>query len=348
MSTGILKRPPSHLWVVLLAAVLSGCAATPQRPAISPTPTVGAGQIMEGVVARNDRFVVLVARRGDSLRTLAQHYLGDADKDWIIAEFNGITQATPGQELVIPLTAVNPVGVYSDGYQTVPILSYHRFGPKPGRMVVTPAAFTEQMAYLARNDYRVIRLADLIGFLEGKKPLPRRAVVITIDDGYASTYQYAYPLLKKYRFPATAFVYSDFVTASDALNWDQMQEMVASGLIDIQPHSKTHANLIVRFAGESEEQYVARLDTEIITPLTLLRQRLQVPIISFAYPYGDANKHVVERLAQARYRLGVTVNPGGTPFFAYPLMLHRSMIFGEDDLDAFKSKLHIYTELRLR
>lgn len=335
---------PSHLWAALLAVVLSGCAATLH----SPMSAEGTGERVPGIVAQNDRFVVLVARRGDSLRTLAQRYLGDADKDWMIAEFNGITRATPDQELVIPLIAVNPMGVYNDGYQTVPILSYHRFGSKPGRMVVTPQAFAEQLAYLARNDYRVIRLTDLIEFLEGKKPLPRRAVVITIDDGYASTYRYAYPLLKKHGFPATAFVYSDFVTSSDALNWDQMQEMVASGLIDIQPHSRTHANLIVRLAGESEEKYVERLDSEILTPLTILRQRLKAPIISFAYPYGDANKHVVERLAQARYRLGLTVNPGGNPFSAYPFMLHRNMIFGEDDLDAFKAKLHVYTKLRLR
>lgn len=307
-----------------------------------------ADRTVEGVVAQNDRFIVLIARRGDSLRSLAQRYLGDADKDWMIAEFNDITRTTPGQELVIPLIAVNPVGVYGNGYQTVPILCYHRFGPKPGRMVVTPEAFAEQLAYLARNDYRVIRLADLIGFLEGKNPLPQRAVVITIDDGYTSSYQYAYPLLKKYRFPATTFVYSDFIGASDALNWDQMQEMVASGLINIQPHSKTHANLAIRLAGESEGKYVERLESEILTPLSILRQRLQVPISSFAYPYGDTNERVLERLNQARYRLGLTVNPGGNPFFAYPLMLHRNMIFGEDDLDAFKSKLHVYTVIPLR
>lgn len=339
-----LKMAANHLWFALLAAALSGCVAAPQFPAT----VVGAAPIASGVVAQNDRFVVLVARGSDSLRSLAQRYLGDADKDWMIAEFNGITRATPGQELVIPLIAINPVGVYSNGYQTIPILSYHRFGPKPGRMVVTPAAFAEQLAYLARNDYRVIRLTDLIEFLEGKKPLPRRAVVITIDDGYASTYRHAYPLLKKHGFPATAFVYSDFVTASDALNWDQMQEMVASGLIDIQPHSRTHANLIVRLAGENEEKYVERLDSEILTPLTILRQRLKAPIISFAYPYGDANKHVVERLTRAHYRLGLTVNPGGNPFFAHPLMLDRNMVFGEDNIATFKSKLQIYSELRLK
>ena len=331
--------------LTLLAAVLAGCAAPPQH-AVHPAASVT--QLVAGVIAQNSRFVVLVARPGDSLRTLAQRYLGDSGKDWLIADFNGVTRVSPGQELVIPLIEVNPVGVYSDGYQAVSILCYHRFGAKEGRLVVTPEAFAEQLAYLARNDYRVIPLTDLIRFLEGKKSLPKRAVVITIDDGYASSYKYAYPLLKKYRFPATAFIYSDFIGASDALSWDQMQEMMASGLIDVQPHTKTHANLTVRLAGESEEKYVERLDNEILVPQTILRQRLQAPASSLAYPYGDANKRVVERLEQARYRLGLTVNPGGNPFFAYPLMLYRNMVFGEDGIEAFKTKLHVYTEMPLQ
>lgn len=344
MSTGNRKEPYSRLRHTLFAAVLSGCASPPT--ADQPAPPEA--RPVAGVVAQNSRFVVVVARDDDSLRALAQRYLGDAGKDWLIAEFNGVTRASPGAALAIPLFAVNPVGVYRDGYQTVPILSYHRFGPKAGRMVVTPEAFAAQLAYLAGNDYRVVRLSDLAEFLAGKKPLPRRAVVITIDDGYASTYQYAYPLLKKYNFPVTAFVYSDFVTASIALNWDQMREMVASGLVDIQPHSKTHTNLTARLNDEDERKYVERLDSEILTPLTVLRHQLQVPVNSFAYPYGDANELIVQRLALAGYRLGVTVNRGGNAFFAHPFMLRRNMIFGQDDLDEFKAKLHFYTEIRLQ
>ena len=85
------------------------------------------------------------------------------------------------------------------------------------------------MEYLARNGYRVIPLAQLARFLDGKEPLPRKSVVITIDDGYRSTYEIAYPILKKYGFPATVFLYSDFVGAADAMTWAQMKEMVALG-----------------------------------------------------------------------------------------------------------------------
>ena len=88
---------------------------------------------------------------------------------------------------MVPLKAVNRPGVYADEYQTVPILSYHRFGPGGGKMVISPASFAAQLDWLARNDYRVIPLSQLVGYLAGKEMLPRRAVVITIDDGYEST-----------------------------------------------------------------------------------------------------------------------------------------------------------------
>ena len=58
-------------------------------------------------------------------------------------------------------------------------------------------------------------------------------MAITIDDGYRSTYEIAYPVLRKHGFPATVFLYTDFVGAADALTWPQMKEMAASGLIGL-------------------------------------------------------------------------------------------------------------------
>ena len=51
--------------------------------------------------------------------------------------------------------------------------------------------------------------------------------------------------------------------------------------------------------------------------------------------------HVLEVLTRQQYELGVTVNPGGNGFFAQPLMLRRTMIFGDHDMDAFKAKLQL-------
>ena len=188
-------------------------------------------------------------------------------------------------------------------------------------MTVTPSSFEAQMRYLAQNGYTVIPMARLGDFLEGKTALPRKSVVITIDDGYRSTYDIAWPILKKHGFPATVFLYTDFVGASDALTWAQMKEMSASGLIDIQPHSKTHSNLTMKLADENAARYRERIRREVETPVDTIRERLGEPTVTYAFPYGDVNETVVEYLRGKGVKLGVTVTPGGNAFFAPPPML---------------------------
>jgi peptidoglycan/xylan/chitin deacetylase (PgdA/CDA1 family) len=351
--------------LVFTIAALAGCATappptppgpapaptarSPTPPAVTPPPPPSPPKASpERVIVRDARFIVYNPRSGDTLRSLARDYLGDADRYWEIADFNGVETAEPDQPLVIPLQHRNPIGVFSSGYQIVPILAYHRFGHQASKMEVPVEEFAEQLQYLADNDYRVVRLRDIEEFLAGKGALPSRAVVITMDDGYASTYKYAFPLLKQHGFPATLFVYTDFIGARDALSWAQMREMVASGLIDIQAHSKTHANLVYRLPGESDERYRDRMDVEARVPRATLERMLPVKVDTFAYPYGDASDALIERLRKREYRMAVTVNSGGNAFFADPLLLQRSMILGDQDLDTFKAKLQVFREVDLR
>lgn len=322
-------------WLVVALAVHACTAPAPRPPAAEPAPRTESGALL----ARNDEFAIVVAGPGDSLATLAQQYLGDSRKAWRIAEYNGIAETRLGQSVVIPLVSRNPIGVHVDGYQTVPVLCYHRFGSRASKLTVTPAAFSAQMAYLAQNGYHVLPLARLAEFLAGKEPLPKKTVVITIDDGYRATYDIAFPILKKHGFPATVFLYSDFVGAGDALSYAQMKELIASGLIDIQPHSKTHSNLTLRLPDETDAKYRDRLRSEVDAPINVLQERLALPSVAYAYPYGDVNEIVVDLLARKGVTLGMTVTPGGNGFFAYPYMLRRSMVFGNEDLDSFKAKL---------
>ncbi len=82
------------------------------------------------------------------------------------------------------------------------------------------------------------------------------------------------------------------------------------------------------------------MDLEARAPREAIERRLpQQPVLDYAYPFGDANDTVLEAMARNHYRLAVTVNPGGNPFYAQPLMLRRTMIFGNYDLDAFKARL---------
>ena len=322
-----------------VGGLLAACGTPPQAPGAPDAAPAAAVPARGQVLGRNQRFLVYQPAAGDTLRSIAANFLGSEERYWAIADFNGIARAEPGQPLVVPLKPANTTGVRADEYQTVPILAYHRFGTGSGKMVVSPANFAAQLDYLARNDYRVIPLGQLVGYLAGKQALPQRAVVITIDDGYESTYRHAFPLLRKYGFPATVFVYTDFVGSGEALSWAQLQELAASGLIDIQAHSKSHRNLIDRVAAESDQQYRQGLEQEARAPREILERRLPVQVRHYAFPFGDANDVVLDVLARQQYQLAVTVTPGGNPFFAQPLMLHRTMIFGDHGIDAFKARL---------
>jgi peptidoglycan/xylan/chitin deacetylase (PgdA/CDA1 family) len=340
---------PGLRLLAFISLLIAGCATPPppQEPVSAAPEAVDPGP-RPGVIARNERFVIYHPGTDDTLASLALQFLGSEAAAWKIADFNGISSIEPGKAIAIPLRPLNPMAIWPEGYQTVPVLTYHRVGARTNRMEVTTRQLDEQFAFLAKQGYRVVRLSELADFLAGKRELPKRAVVLTFDDGYTSTYEHAYPLLKKYGFPATVFLYTNFIGAKDALTWPQIREMAGSGLVDFQPHSRTHANLIVRLSGETDHQYRERLDTEIRAPRDLIRRSLSSEVIYYAYPYGDANDLVLERLSQADFRLGLTVNPGGNASFAFPLMLRRTMVFGDRGLDAFKAALEVFKEIGAR
>ena len=326
-------------------APAGGADGEPRAGAGAAAPAAAAPVASGEVLGRSERLAIYNPRADDTLASIAARFLGGAENAWVIGDFNGISKPEAGQPLVVPLKTLNPLGVAADGVQTVPILCYHRFGSPAatagwgGKMTMSPANFAAQLDWLARNDYHVIRLAQLQAFLDGKQALPKRSVVITFDDGYESVYRHALPLLRKYNFPATLFVYTDFIGAGDALSWAQLQELSGSGLVSVQAHSKTHRNLIERSAGDTDTSYRQMLELEARAPREALERKLSAPVRQYAYPYGDANEAVLDVLGRQQYQLAVTVNPGGNAFYAQPLMLRRTMIYGDHDLEAFKARL---------
>lgn len=342
-------RSFTALWAglsVCAVALLAGCAV-PAAVAPQDGPPAhrhDATPPAEGeVVGRNDRLLVYMPRTGDTLQGIAARFLGGAERAWQIAEVNDdLSRPVPGRPLVVPLSMPNPLGVGVDGVQTVPILCYHRVGSARSKMVVSPAQFEAQLEWLSRNGWQVVSLREVAEFLAGRRALPQRSVAITFDDGYESVHRFAYPLLKRFGMPATLFVYTDFIGSRDALSWAQMSEMQASGLIDIQAHSKSHRNLAERGANESDAAYRKSLELELNTPQRLIERALAAQnhkVRHMAYPYGDANEAVIETMPGAGYELGLTVQPGGNPFYAPPLLLRRTMIFGDHTVDDFKARL---------
>ena len=290
------------------------------------------------LLGEDDDFAVVMAGEGETYARLAQAFYGDAQLAWRIEDANPGRALNVGDEVVIPKRENNRIGVWADGYQTVPILSYHRFGDNKGRISVTREQFEQQMDYLADNGFHVVSLADAAAFLRGEKALPRKSVVLTIDDGYQSVYQIAFPVLAAHGYRATVVIYSDYI-GRGGLTWPQMKEMVESGLISFQPHSQSHADLTVRQPDERVDDYLRRLAGEVENPGRVLNKRLPEPVFGYAYPYGAVNRPVVDQLQRNGYQLGATVKRGANPAFAFPYDLKRTMIYKADTLDDFAAAL---------
>lgn len=167
------------------------------------------------------------------------------------------------------------------------IFVYHRFGD--GRYPSTnipSAVFAAQLDYLRQQQIPVVSLATVVAALQGKHPLPEHAVVLTVDDAYASFLEQAMPLLRKYGYPVTLFVNSDNVGQSDYLSWEQLRRLVKEG-VEIGNHSASHAYLLERHRGETTAEWERSVREDISKAQTVLREKIGVTPRLFAYPYGE-------------------------------------------------------------
>ncbi len=293
-------------------------------------------------------FFVTIARTGDTTADIAGRLLGDPRKAWMIEDFNHTATITTGQEVIVPKRPWNPSGVESTGYQLVPVLTYHDIGPQAkGRLLIGVKSFEEQMRYLKEQGYRVISLSEFHEFLSLRRQLPRRAVVITFDDGYKSFVQYAYPVLKELGFTATLFVYTDYVGAGrNALSWEALKKLADEGF-QVEGHSKTHSDLRRR-PGESEADHDRRMRAEMESPQKLFEQRLGRPARFLAYPYGAADDDVVQRTREHGFVGGLTVFREGNASFAPLFRIRRSQIYSEMTLDDFVKNLNTFAAEPIR
>ena len=106
---------------------------------------------------------------------------------------------------------------------------YHRFNQTElSSTNISTNEFVKQMNFLKENNFNVLPLSYLVSFFKKKETIPKNAVFITIDDGYKSVYDHAYPILKSFKFPFSVFLSTDFVSNeknSDFMSWDMIKEM---------------------------------------------------------------------------------------------------------------------------
>jgi peptidoglycan/xylan/chitin deacetylase (PgdA/CDA1 family) len=207
--------------------------------------------------------------------------------------------------------------------------------------------FELQMRYLKENGYHVITAEELLAFLEYRQRLPQKSVLITMDDGYRSVYNIAYPILKKYDFTATLFIYTSFVGISKmAITWDQLKEMQLKGFI-IGSHTIYHSDLTQAKEGETEREFMARIKQELYGSKKIIDQKLGQDTYIIAYPFGYYDQISIQMAKNAGYKMAVSVKRGGNPFFANPMTLRRDQIL-ERDMQTFISRLKTFNHISLK
>ncbi len=198
------------------------------------------------------------------------------------------------------------------------IFGYHRFVNSVRRpdTEITPQAFEAQMQELKNKNITVIPMQDFLAWRRGEKAIPAKSAILTFDDGWKSQHEVAWPILKKFNYPVTLFVYTEGIrpghfSGGESMSWDQLAEMRDAG-VDIQGHTSTHSDLRrpydkVAKKKLSPEEYEEWLQKEIAGSKQIIEQKLGVKVNCFAVPYGFHNDHIREVVIKAGYEALFTV-----------------------------------------
>jgi peptidoglycan/xylan/chitin deacetylase (PgdA/CDA1 family) len=198
------------------------------------------------------------------------------------------------------------------------VFGWHRFVDKVRRpdTEIMPQDFEKQMQELKDHGITVISMQDLLAWKRGEKSIPPRCAVLTLDDGWKSQYEVAWPILKKFGYPLTLFIYTEGVRGGhfgggEAMTWEMLSEMRDAG-VDIEAHSATHQDLRKPYDKVAKKrlsppEYEQWLQNEIVGSKQLLEQKLGIKVNCFAVPYGFYNEHIKEVCRNAGYEAIFTV-----------------------------------------
>jgi peptidoglycan/xylan/chitin deacetylase (PgdA/CDA1 family) len=231
----------------------------------------------------------------------------------------------------------------------ISILMYHQVGDfKPMREHRSTYChykrFQAQMAFLHRFRYRILSLDEALVCLNGHQPMPKRAVVLTFDDGYENFYEYAWPVLAHYRFPAMVYLLSGLLGQPSSwfardgratprlMDPARVLQLHAAG-VDFGSHGVEHTKL-----AEAE---AARVHDEVTRSKRQLEALLDAEVQHFCYPYGSHDLAAVAAVQAAGYHSAVTCQRAAATAAFDPLLLPRKAISYGDNLLGYAWKLNM-------
>lgn len=231
--------------------------------------------------------------------------------------------------------------------------------PPFDRIAVNKDHLEQHFAWLKKNGYHVISIQDLLEAMQGAKALPNKAVILSFDDGYLSFYTRAWPLLKKYHYPATLAVVGSWLEGQKPadvkplMSPAQIREVMASGLVEIASHTyDLHHGITANPQGnensavttrlysseyeeyEKDEDYRKRIQQAVEKSAEQLFQILGTRPRVMVWPYGEYNAIALEAAKSAGMPLTMGLNDGSNTL-ADANVMKRMMITDDVNVQQF-------------
>ncbi|WP_088361971.1 polysaccharide deacetylase family protein [Bacillus cereus] len=199
----------------------------------------------------------------------------------------------------------------------IPVLMYHHFLKNSENKkfrtntTITPEAFTEQMDFLAKEGYTTITTKELEEYVQGKRNLPGKTTLITIDDGQKSVLLYAYPALKKNNLKATAFMITSRITENPSnFNPDNLQNLSKGEMEEMKDvfEYQGHTTKLHNISKEKKSDVVTK-------PYDIVKKdfedsRIYLNAHSMAYPFGQYKQETLKITKEAGFKSAFTTKNG--------------------------------------
>jgi peptidoglycan/xylan/chitin deacetylase (PgdA/CDA1 family) len=226
----------------------------------------------------------------------------------------------------LPKTTVTGVGTGKPGTATVPVLMYHVINPPPAGapfpgLYVPSAEFAAQMQALKAAGWHAVTMDQLEAYWTRGVPLgPGKPIVLTFDNGYASQYENALPILKRLGWVGDENIQLTGLPPSQGgLTDGQVRGLIAAGW-ELDTQGISHADLITLDATQ--------LKYQVATARQTLQKRYGVPVNWFCYPSGHYDATVIAAVKAAGFVGSTTVIPGWANPSEDPYRLPRLRILG--------------------
>jgi peptidoglycan/xylan/chitin deacetylase (PgdA/CDA1 family) len=223
-------------------------------------------------------------------------------------------------------STVTGVATGKPGTAKVPVLMYHVINPPPSGapfpgLYVPADEFAAQMQALKAAGWHAVTMDQLKAYWTRGVPLGRgKPVVLTFDNGYASQYENALPILKRLGWVGNENIQlSGLPPSQGGLTDAQVRALIAAGW-ELDTQGISHADLIALDA--------AQLKYQVVTARQILRKRYGVPVNWFCYPSGHYDSTVIDEVKAAGYTGSTTVIPGWAGPTQDPYRLPRLRVLG--------------------